>query len=93
MVYDISTPSNATFVQYIPSNPFDAEPEGLSIIPATQSPTGSALLVVTNEDAGSVQVFSINNIPTPVVPALQPFMLLVLLILLASVGALSNIRR
>ncbi len=66
MVYDISEPVNAVFVQYI--NPIDEEtgdaldlaPEGLQFIPAEESPNGVPLLTVSNEVSGTVSVYQID---------------------------------
>ncbi|MGK7890105.1 MAG: choice-of-anchor I family protein, partial [Leptolyngbyaceae cyanobacterium] len=73
MVYDISTPTNAEFVQYINTRDFsgspeagtagDLGPEGLIFIPAADSPTGLPLLAVTNEVSGSTSLFSIDADP------------------------------
>ena len=71
MVYDISDPHNATFVDYIntrlpagddgnSSIEDDLGPEGLVFIDPADSPNGEALLVVTNEVSGSTIVFQIN---------------------------------
>jgi len=70
LVYNISNPLYPRFVQYVNSRDFggDAEagtagdlaPEGLVFIPATESPTGEALLVAANEVSGSVSVFSFS---------------------------------
>ncbi|MEO1148316.1 MAG: choice-of-anchor I family protein [Cyanobacteria bacterium J06638_22] len=70
MVYDISDPSNAEFVQYINPRDFsgDAEagtagplgPEGLAFISGSDSPTGDPLLVVSNEVSGSTDFFAID---------------------------------
>jgi hypothetical protein len=73
MVYNISNPEVAEFVQYI--NPrdltiADAEadldligdlgPEGLYVVDAADSPTGNALLIVGNEVSGTTTFYNIN---------------------------------
>ena len=66
MVYDISEPAKAEFVQYI--NPINAEtgdaldlaPEGLQFISAEDSPNGEPLLTVSNEVSGTVSIYQIN---------------------------------
>ena len=66
MVYNISDPANAEFVQYI--NPIDEEtgdaldlaPEGLQFISPEDSPNGSPLLTVSNEVSGTVSIYQIN---------------------------------
>ncbi|MEL6336670.1 MAG: ExeM/NucH family extracellular endonuclease, partial [Pseudomonadota bacterium] len=65
MVYDITDPANATFDQYIPAQvgdgPVNAGPEGLEFIPAEDSPTGQALLVVSAEDSSTLAVYTIED--------------------------------
>ena len=65
MVYDISEPEDAEFVQYI--NPVEADgdaldlaPEGLQFISAEESPNGVPLLTVSNEVSGTVSVYQID---------------------------------
>lgn len=72
MVYNISNPNAARFVQYINTRDFsvDAEndietvgdlgPEDIKFIPATDSPTGQPLLLVSNEVSGTLAVFSVS---------------------------------
>lgn len=64
MMYNITDPSKPRLVQYIrnTSNLLDGDlsPEGLKFIPAAQSPTGVALLVVGYEVSGSVGVYQIK---------------------------------
>jgi len=64
MMYNITDPSKPRLVQYIrnTSNLLDGDlsPEGLKFIPAAQSPTGVALLVVGYEVSGSVVVYQIK---------------------------------
>jgi hypothetical protein len=65
MVYDITDPTAARFVTYLnPRNGTtgDLGPEGLLLIPAAQSPNGEPLLIVGNEQSGSVGVIQINRI-------------------------------
>jgi hypothetical protein len=79
MVYDISDPTDPTFIDYVNNRDFtvDAEvgglsnplagdlgPEGLLFIDGIDSPTGEPLLVVTNEVSGSTTLYSIV-IPEP----------------------------
>jgi hypothetical protein len=63
MVYDVTTPTAPTFVTY--ANPRtgttgDNGPEGLTFIPARQSPNGQPLLVVGNETSGTTAIFRLN---------------------------------
>ncbi len=64
MMYKITDPRKPRLVQYIrnTSNLLDGDisPEGLKFIPAAQSPTGVALLVVGYEVSGSVGVYQIK---------------------------------
>lgn len=63
MVYDISTPSAPSFVTYLNTRTGltgDRGPEGLTLIPAAQSPNGKPLLIVGNETSGSTAVIQIN---------------------------------
>jgi Ca2+-binding RTX toxin-like protein len=69
MVYDITNPNSPEFVQYLNNRDFsqnvqlptagDLGPEGLTFISAADSPTGLALLVVTNEISGSTTTYAI----------------------------------
>lgn len=70
MVYDITDPSAAKFEAYINNRDFTADPttaaagdlgpEGLTFIPAAQSPNGKPLLAVGNEVSGSTTVYEIT---------------------------------
>jgi hypothetical protein len=71
MIYDISTPNNPTFVDYIHTLDTsgimtDIAPEGLVFIPSTESHTGNNLLVVSNEVSGTVTIYQIDNATTMV---------------------------
>ncbi|RZM74914.1 bifunctional metallophosphatase/5'-nucleotidase [Leptolyngbya iicbica LK] len=84
MVYDITDPTNAEFVQYINNRDFtvdaqlgdgstnpavgDLGPEGLTFIAAADSPTGEALLAVSNEISGTTSLFEFNPPEKPVEP-------------------------
>jgi hypothetical protein len=66
-VYDVTNPRNPKYLQWLSTNTVggdlgDAAPEGLLFIPADESPTGTSLLVVSNEASGNVVVYT-NNQP------------------------------
>ncbi len=71
MVYDVTNASSPHVVQYINTRDFSADaeagtagdlaPEGLTFVPASDSPTGQPLLIVGYEVSGSVAIFSIEN--------------------------------
>lgn len=77
MVYDVTTPTSPTFVQYVntrdfsinPTNPegagaaTDLHPENLTIVSAADSPTGKPLVVVSYQVSGSAVVFEIDSAP------------------------------
>jgi hypothetical protein len=72
MVYDISEPENARFVQYINPRDFSAAnntsaagdlgPEGFKFVKAEDSPNGKPLLMVGNEVSGTTSIFQIDTI-------------------------------
>lgn len=81
MVYDITTPKNPRFVQYVNNRDFDEPatlengssnpaagdlgPEGLTFISAEDSPTGHPLLAVGNEVSGTTTVYRLDGPGTP----------------------------
>ena len=56
LVFDISNPFAPEFIQIL-SHDGDEAPEGVLAIPAKDSPTGNDLLVVSNEDSGTVTFY------------------------------------
>jgi 2',3'-cyclic-nucleotide 2'-phosphodiesterase/3'-nucleotidase/5'-nucleotidase len=84
MVYDVTNPMDASFVQYINPRNFDAEPEddfpdagdlgpeGFKFIPAEDSPNGMPLLVAANEISGSTSVYQLNLPGSEVLPTPSP---------------------
>lgn len=87
-VLDVTDPTEASFVTYLnnrnfavsaeddgPAGAGDLGPEGLTFIPAEESPSGGALLAVGNEVSGSTTVYSVEPTeldPAPVPPAPDP---------------------
>lgn len=76
IVYDISEPTDATFVTYLNRRDFsvsveddgverlsaagDLGPEGLTFVPAETSPTGAPMLAVANEVSGTTTLYAID---------------------------------
>lgn len=73
MVYDIDSPHDARFVDYVNNRNFDGDaeagtagdlgPEGLTFIPAADSPIRLPLLVVANEVSGTTTIFKVLPVP------------------------------
>ena len=69
MVYDITDPANATYVNYINSRDFsedvkdDVSVEGMSFVPAADSATGQALLLAACEVSGTMAVYELGEEP------------------------------
>lgn len=75
-VYDITEPTDATFVTYLNRRDFsvsveddgverlsaagDLGPEGLTFIPAETSPTGAPMLAVANEVSGTTTLYAVR---------------------------------
>jgi hypothetical protein len=60
MVYDLSNPRHPVFVQYVRSDA-DISPEGVLFIPAENSPTGRALLVLTHEVSNTTTIYEVQG--------------------------------
>ncbi|MGM9637958.1 MAG: choice-of-anchor I family protein [Butyricicoccaceae bacterium] len=66
MVFDITDPAEAVFVNYINSRAFedaiqgDVSPEGLCFVPASDSRSGSALLLAAHEVSGTLAVYTLT---------------------------------
>ena len=72
MVYDISTPTSPSFVQYLNERNLDLDPEevgsqagdlgpeGMAFITAEQSPNGKPIVVVGNEISGTTVLYQVN---------------------------------
>jgi len=67
MVYDVTDPANASFVNYINSREFendiqgDVSPEGLCFVSAADSKTGNALLLTACEVSGTLAVYELTG--------------------------------
>lgn len=73
MVFDLKDPTAPEFVQYINVRDFtkdpedqtaaagDLGPEGVLVVSADESPTGTPLLLVSNEVSGSLSIFEIHK--------------------------------
>ncbi len=64
LMYDLTNPAAPKFVQWLQNTTDltngDISPEGLTFVPASQSPTGQALLVAGHEVSGTVSVWEIK---------------------------------
>ncbi|NJN66640.1 MAG: bifunctional metallophosphatase/5'-nucleotidase [Chloroflexaceae bacterium] len=61
MVYEVTDPENPDFVQYVNNRDGgDVAPEGLTFVPAEDSPNGNPLLVVANEVSGTTTIYEIT---------------------------------
>ncbi|CAM3687049.1 choice-of-anchor I family protein [Marinicrinis lubricantis] len=67
MVYDVTNPAAPQFVKYFSSRDLSSEevggdigPEGLTFVPAVDSPTGKALLLAAHEVSGTIAVYEIT---------------------------------
>ncbi|MDQ3783620.1 MAG: hypothetical protein M3360_01830, partial [Actinomycetota bacterium] len=71
MVYDVSRPANARFVDYVTSRDFDGDPaagtagdlgpEGILFIPRNDSSTHKPLVVVANEVSGTTTIYEVRR--------------------------------
>jgi hypothetical protein len=64
LMYDLTNPALPKFVQWLQNTTDltngDISPEGLSFVPASQSPTGQALIIAGYEVSGTVSVWEIK---------------------------------
>lgn len=65
IVYDITDPMNAFYVNYFNKNGVDESPEGLIVVPGADSPSGKPFLISTNESfgsyGGSISIYNVNG--------------------------------
>lgn len=71
MIYDVTDPSQPVFEQYINNRDFSQDPEtgapldlgieGLTFVPAEDSPSGIPLLLTANEISGTVSVYQVSG--------------------------------
>ena len=67
MIYDVTDPAKASFVNYINSREFaadiqgDVSPEGLCFVPAAASRTGKPLLLAACEVSGTLAVYELTG--------------------------------
>lgn len=67
MVYDVTDPSSASYVNYINTRDFSSEiagdvaPEGLAFIPAAYSESGSPVLLAACEVSGTVAAYTLSG--------------------------------
>ncbi len=59
LMYDISNPTQPIFLEWI-NHKGDISPEGLFVIPASESPTNENILVVSNEISGTISLFEVK---------------------------------
>ncbi|MBQ9932233.1 MAG: choice-of-anchor I family protein [Ruminiclostridium sp.] len=83
VVYDITNPAKASYADYLNVRGFsevvtdlsrlgDLGPEGICTIPAENSPTGNAMLLVANEVSGTVTVAQIEKTASNEGPSSSP---------------------
>ena len=66
MVYNITNPNNAVFVDYKNSRSTSAfagdhGPEGITYVSAANSPTGTPYVLVANEISGTITIFEVDT--------------------------------
>lgn len=70
MIYDVTTPSSPVFLQYLNSREAvaggtesgDLGPEGIVFVSENDSPTDTALIIVSNEVSATLSIYSLDNI-------------------------------
>ena len=61
--YDLSNPLSPAFSGYANTRTADLGPEGVAFVSPTDSPTGVALVLVTNEISGTLNVLQVQSQP------------------------------
>lgn len=70
MVYNVTDPANPIYLQYVNSRGTvsgepetgDLGPEGVVFVEAADSPTGKALVILSNEVSATLSIFSLDNV-------------------------------
>jgi hypothetical protein len=70
MIYNVTDPVNPVFLQYVNSRgtvPGDPEsgdlgPEGVAFVSASESPTGKAMVILSNEVSATLSIFTLDNV-------------------------------
>lgn len=65
IIYDVTNPAAPTYVTYANNRPTDISPEGTVFIPATQSPNGKNLLILSNEISSTLSVYEVTPCAAP----------------------------
>ena len=75
MMYEITNPTNPTFIQYINTRNFNVDadssaagdlgPEDIKFIRADKSPDGKDYILVSNEVSGTISIIEIKGLPKP----------------------------
>ncbi|MES2779633.1 MAG: choice-of-anchor I family protein [Bacteroidota bacterium] len=86
MIYNITIPTAPYFVQYINTRDFsvtpnqtnlvtvgDLGPEGIVFIPASESPTGENMIMLSNEVSSTVAFYTVNTPETDGITKLQDY--------------------
>ena len=71
MVWDVSTPSDAKFVQYIAPTSADYGAEVIKFVDAEHSPTGRPMVMTANEVTGSVTTYDIVDPSVTLISTIQ----------------------
>ncbi|GAB6844584.1 hypothetical protein JCM2811A_35860 [Methylorubrum rhodinum] len=60
MIYDVTNPADPAYVKYLAPAEGDKAPEVVKYVPATESPTGTGVLLVANEVSGTVTAYEVD---------------------------------